>query len=654
MGLLKPEGLGSAVKLDFNFKHILERQNETNKFLLGHLIRLNAIMVCLLFLPIVTYAAGTAEYASDVAPPQINIISPLKNSQVETGTLRIEVTFADVLSGINSDTIHLFVDRMEVTAKAVIEQEDVTGQMANAPWRIGYQPDIALARGKHELRFSVQDLAGNPAELRWNFEVTVGEGRLDIGGSNSLRYDASPVKKTMDTLDLTAQGRYRETDIRLNVTSRVSDYPGTPPDYYYNDYNFYYDDYSLGFYHQQSSLVLGCVNASLDSELLQVGLVMKGGVAEDTLGGSGGEYHWAAFSGESGSSYGIGSPYLYNMTGIGGDWRANSGLLLGGYFVNLGDSAGYDFTGFRGNTPLNSLGLLRFEVIHGFDKTAGSSGNGFTLHLDKSLTNFDWGLDYQILEPEYPDVGSSSIFNSSRRGMQSYGIRTSTTINKKQSLSMDGSISRDNLDNTLPYTITRKNITTMYDYHSESGFRLNTGYQGDFQNKAGDSISENSENNIMIIGIQQSIGVSTLRLNCNYEKTRYPEPGDTYEQLQLISSWTQPIGAYNLTPSLQWSDQKDEDGDWFKSTEARLTWDMKAYPNLPRTTIALFYRINEELDGGERTRINSYGVLPAIYLRIGLRSTLSLVYNYSNWAREGSKSRDGVDTTANLTWKAYF
>jgi hypothetical protein len=646
--------LGSAVKLGFNFKYILERPNETNKFLLGHLIRLNAIMVCLLFLPFVTYAAGTAEYASDVAPPQIKIISPLKNSPVETGTPRIEVSFADVLSGINSDTIHLFVDRMEVTAKVVIEQDDVTGQATDGLWHISYTPGLALSQGKHEVRFSVQDLAGNRADISWSFEVMTGAGEgLSISGVNTLRVDESPVKMTTDTLDLTTLAQYGETDIRLNLTGKITDYPGVESAYTYNGYNFYYDNYSLGFYRQQSSAVFGYVNASLDSELLQIGLTMKGGVVEGTQEKSGNQYHWIIFSGDSGSSYGTGAN-LYQMTGTLGDWKTSSGLLLGGYYVNLDGRRAYNYTGLRGNGFINNMGLLRFEVIHGFDKTAGSTGNGFTLHLDKSLSSFDWGLDYQILEPEYPDVGSSSIFNSSRRGMQSYGIRTNSTINEKQSLSMDGSISRDNLDNTLPYTITRKNITTMYDYHSESGFRLNTGYQGDFQNKAGDSIGENSENNIVIIGIQQSIGVSTLRLNCNYDKTRYPEAGDTYKQLRLISSWTQPVGAYNLTPSLQWSDQKDEDGDWFKSTEARLTWDMKAYSNLPRTTIALFYRINEELDGGERIRINSYGVLPSLYLRIGLRSTLSLVYNYSNWAREGSKSRDGVDTTANLTWKAYF
>jgi hypothetical protein len=619
-----------------------------------HLLRLCAMTGCLLFSPSITWAAGAAEYAADIAPPQITIIAPLKDSQTASGTPRIEVSFGDLISGINSDTIHLFVDRMEVTAKAVIEQEDVTGQNAASPWRISYTPGVALAKGQHEVRFSVRDLAGNLAELSWNFEVTAGGAGLNVGGSNSLRYDASPVKETTDTINLTTQGRYGGADIRLNATGRITDYPGAEPAYYDHGYNLYYDDYSLGFYHRQASAVLGCVNASLNSELLQIGLLMKGGVAGDTLPGPGSQYHWTVFSGQSGSSYGIGSPYLYNMTGADCDWDANSGLRLGGYYVSLGDSAGYDFSGLRANTTLGNLGLFRLEISHGAAKTAAGSGNGLIFHYDKSFTGFDWGLDYKILEPDYPDLGSSASFNSSRRGMQSYGLRTITTINEKQNLSLDSSISRDNLDQTLLYTITRKNITANYDYHPGSGLHFNTGYQGDFKNETGDFHSEDDANNIVMVGLEQSIGASTLRLNYNYQTARYPDPGETYVQTGFSSSWARPVGAYNLTPSLQWSDQKYENGDWSKLTEARLTWDMKAYLDLPRSTVAIYYRINEESEGGKWSRTNSYGLLPSIYLRTGPNSTLSLVYNYANWSREDSKSRAGVDITANLTWKTYF
>lgn len=131
-------------------------------------------IVCLLFLPVTTIAAEPANYVSDIASPRITIISPPKDSLVETGTPLIEVLFAD-FSGINNDTIHLFLDRMEVTPGAIIEREDVTGQDAGSPWRISYTPKVALSKGVHEVRFSVEDLAGNLAELSWSFEVIVGD-----------------------------------------------------------------------------------------------------------------------------------------------------------------------------------------------------------------------------------------------------------------------------------------------------------------------------------------------------------------------------------------------------------------------------------------------------------------------------------------------
>lgn len=615
------------------------------------IIRLGVITVCSLFLPATGSAAGPAGFSSDITPPRITIVAPRKDSQTDTGAPRIEVSFSDILSGINPDTIHLFVDRMEVTAKAVIEQEDVTGQAPGSPWRITYSPEPALSRGKHEIRFSVQDLAGNLAEFSWSFEVMVGEGGLRIGGSNSLRVDRSPVKMITDALTLTAQGQYRQTDVRLNATGKITDYPGTDPDYDYEDYNFYYDDYSLGFYHRQASAVFGYVNASLDSELLQIGLQMygNGGVVSNTADGAGGQYHWTVFSGDSGSSYGTGSD-VYRMSGLGGDWRAGSGLTLGGYYVDLGGDEGYNFTGIRGNIFLGGLGLLRFEAIRGLSETDERSGNGWALHLDKSLAGCDLGLDYTLSEPEYPDIGSFPLFTSTDRGLQTYGLRAFTAINQFHSFSFDSYFSRDNLDHSQTATETRRNISVGYNYRPDSGFSLNANYQGDFKNKAANS----EQDNVFILGVQQKIGVSQLKVTCTLDAARAPAPGDTYDQINLLSSWTCPAGAYNLTPSLLWSNQKSEDGSYSKSVEVRLTLDRKLYSDLPRSSVAFFYRVSDELDDDEQTRVTSYGVLPYLYFKTGPNSILTLVYDYSDWTREMSEDTEGVDTVISLTWKVEF
>jgi hypothetical protein len=632
----------------------LDRLNVILQSVVIQLIRLIAITVCMLYLTVITWAAGSANYAADITPPKITAVSPLKDSQVEIGTPRIEVSFSDILSGINRDTIHLFMDRMEVTAKAVIEQEDVTGQAIGSPWNISYTPDAALPKGRHEVRFSVQDMAGNLATLGWSFGVTVGgSGGLSINGSNSLRVDVSPVKETTDILDLAIQGQCRETDIRLNLTGRITDYPGTDPVYNYDGYNFYYDDYSLGFYCRQSSAVLGYVNASLNSELLQLGLTLKGGVASDTLNYSDGQYHWTVFYGDSGSTYGT-DANVYHMSGAAGEWSANSGLTLGGYYVGLSGSEGYNFTGLRGNTSLGGLGLFRFEVIHGLVKNDDNSGDGWAIHWDKSLAGCDLGLDYTMSEPEYPDIGSSSLFTSERRGLRSYGVRSAITINEKQSFTLDGSISRDNLDHTLAYTVTRQNITAGYDYRLNTNLSFDVNYQGDFKHSEGNSYHKEREDHVLILGMQQSMGVSILKLTCTLDTAHYPDPRDTYDQVQLLSSWACPVGAYSITPSLQWSNEKIADGDFSKWVEARLTWDRKIYSDLSRSSIAFFCRVSDELNDDEQTRVTKFGVLPTLYIKIGPKSTLTLVYDYSDWTRESKEDQDGVDTTISLTWEITF
>jgi hypothetical protein len=632
----------------------LARLKAILQLIVMQLIRLcTSALIGLLFFPAIALAAGSANLASDLAPPKITVVAPLQNSKIATGTPRIEVSFSDLLSGINRDTIHLFIDRIEVTAEAVIEQDDPTGQDAASPWRITYTPKVALSKGKHKVRLSVEDLAGNRAELAWSFEVTVGTGGgISISGSNTLRIDDSPVKKITDTLDFTTQGEYRETAVRLNVRGQITDYPETDPDYSYNGYNFTYDDYSLGLYHDQASAVFGYVNASLDSELLQIGLRMygNGGVVSNTFNGAGGQYQWTVFSGDSGSSYGTDSN-AYRMTGAGGEWRGDSGITLGGYYVSLNGSKAYNFTGFRGNTYIKQLGLLRFEVIHGALETNDTSGSGWALHWDQSLMGWNLGLDYTESEAEYPKYGSASRFASPNDGgLRSYEIRISADINEFHSLSFDGYFSRDNLDHSRTATETRQNIGAGYSYRIKSNFSLNADYQGDFKNEA-----ENSKKDqILILGMQQKMGLSQLKVTCTLNAVRYPKPNNTYDRIQLLSSWTYPVGAYNLTPSLQWSDQKYDDGDWSKAVEGRLTLARRFDSDLARSNIALFCRISDDLDRGEQTKLTKFGILPSLYLKTGPHSTLTLVYDYEPWAKEGSENDNGVDKTINLTWKVTF
>ena len=222
-------------------KNVLKRKIPEIRLTVIRFIQLGIISAISVMLAApVILAAGP-----DITPPAIIIISPLKDSQVESGKPLIEVSYSDV-SGINEETVHLFVDRMEVTVKAITEQEDVTGQAVDSSWHITYTPEAALAKGRHEVRLSVEDKAGNRAELSWNFEVTAGGGGAGYltSGDNTLRIDESPIEEMTDNFNITSQGRLWETDIRLNAGIRTTNYPGDETDYTYHEYNYNYTEHN--------------------------------------------------------------------------------------------------------------------------------------------------------------------------------------------------------------------------------------------------------------------------------------------------------------------------------------------------------------------------------------------------------------------------
>jgi hypothetical protein len=113
-----------------------------------------------------------------------------------------------------------------------------------------------------------------------------------------------------------------------------------------------------------------------------------------------------------------------------------------------------------------------------------------------------------------------------------------------------------------------------------------------------------------------------------------------------------PLAPY-YSPSLQWIDQKFEDGDYSKSVEARLTLDRKFYSDLSRSSIALLYLVSDELDSSGQTKETDIGILHSIYLMTGPNSTLTLVYEYWDWDKKLT-DEDGVNTIIILTWKVIF
>lgn len=619
---------------------------------MSNLIRLTIWPVIFLIIPPVpAWGAGAANYASDLIPPQITVISPLQDSVIDTGTPKIEVSFADTGSDIDEKTIRLVLDRLDVTGRSLIERIDVTGQAINSPRKISYRPSTSLTRGVHTVNFSVRDLAGNLAELRWRFEVKgAGQGGFRIGGSNTYQIDVTPIYKNTDSWDLTAQGQLQDTGIQLNLLGRVTDYPDTTPAFSFDDYNFYCDKYSLGFYREKFALVMGYATASISSELLQVGLEVKGGVAGDTVDLPGGQYSWSAFSGQTGSSYGVGMN-VYNITGFSGEWRSESGWELEGYYVGIEDADGYNYGGIKGNMLLGDSILFRYEFIHGYSRADDRSGNGMALHFDTSLASTSLGFDCFMLQPDYPDPGSASSLILTGGGRQRYTARSVTAIASGQSINFDASIALNNPEEDFT---TRNNINIGYNVSSNPGLSFNSSYQGDFQFSGGNSsANEDQSSNRILLNLKKKFAESTLDTSLSFGKTRQPELSDSSDQIQLFGAWTKPAGIYNLTPSAQWTQQYTLNGIYSSSIDIRLTLDRQFHPDLARSKVALYYLKSEDGDTNPPFLTN-IGLEATVYMMLWHDSTLFFTCNYAKWIREGLDYSDGWNTSFRLSWRMIF
>jgi hypothetical protein len=606
------------------------------------------ISIFFVILPIPVWGAESNKYASDLIPPQITAISPLPDGVIDTAMPKIEVTFADTGSDIDENTIHLVLDRIDVTGRSVIERIDVTGQASNSPRKITYRPAISLTQGVHQLSFNVRDLAGNLAEFHWRFEVkAAAQGGFRIGGSNTYQFDATPILKNTDSWELNAQGQYGETGIQLRLLGRVTDYPDITPNFSYDGYNFYYDKYSLGLYRPNFSLVMGCATASLSSELLQIGVEVKGGVAGGTVDLPAGQYSWSAFSGKTGSSYGM-SLNAYDITGFSGEWRSASGWGLGGYYAGIEDADGYSYGGIKGNMLLGGSILFRYELVQGYSRADGRSGNGMALHLDTSLASTAIGFDYFGLQPDYPEPGSASALILTGGGMQRYAVHSVTAVNSGQNINVDASVAVNNPEGDFT---TRNNLSIGYNLTPNPDFNFSSNYQGDFQYNNG--ILNNRMDRILL-SLRKTLEHSWFETSLSFGETRQPELSASSDQIQAFGAWTKPIGEYNLTPSVQWTHQYILNGIPSSAIDTRVTLDRQFHPELTRSKIALYYRKREDWNTSLpfQTKI---GLETTVYMMLWHDSTLFLTGGYEKWINQKPGYTDeGWNMSFSLSWKMVF
>lgn len=590
--------------------------------------------------------------ASDIFPPAITIISPAKGEVVTTGTPFIEVAFDDPGSGIDETTIHLAIDRADVTSWATVSQEGVV-----------YRPSVPLARGIHEVYLGVRDNAGNLAEVRWSFEVKPFFGGMQVGGRNTLRIEWYPISKVTDSTELTVQARVADSDVRLRLLGRGTDYPGGVPLFSYDRYNVYLDKYSLEVRHGTWSAAAGYAAVPIESEMFQMSREVRGGVVSTTVRVPSGQHDLSAFYGKVITSGGLGLR-VYDMAGVTEHWKAKSGLVLGGTYLSIGGADGYYMFGASGQARVGGRASLGFEAVYGASKDGDEAGSGVAAHFDVPFASSSLGLDLAMIQAGYPLPGTPASLSPQRGGVLRYGLRAVAKIPAKGVLNVNAALTRDNLDGTAPYTLNRANLAVAYHYPLAAGWNVRASYQGELKQsddqprRTVDSVSGTAS-----VGASGQISLGTagrLSIQGTYSAGSSEDrvSGKASRVTGISASCSAPVGSWSLSGGLDMSRKEAvDDGTRTDSAAAKVTASGQIVPKVLQGTLTLFRTASDsfkEPSAAPVQRKTETGLETTLRLAVGKSSTVAVVFKNSWWTQEDAAFKEGQNRTLNLEWVLAF
>ena len=118
-------------------------------------------------------------FSIDTAAPAIIDHAPLNSTNTDNRTPTLRVNYVDVYAGINTSTITLVFDGIDITANATINENRTT-----------FAPQNPLSSATHAAVLRVTDLAGNQRILNWTFGVAANESEarnaIELGINSSL------------------------------------------------------------------------------------------------------------------------------------------------------------------------------------------------------------------------------------------------------------------------------------------------------------------------------------------------------------------------------------------------------------------------------------------------------------------------------------
>lgn len=96
----------------------------------------------------------------DLTPPQISGLAPSVEQYTECDSLALRASYSDNRSGVNTASVNLSVDAVDVTALSTPSVDSIV-----------YSP-ASMASGLHDATLTVADLSGNSTSSSWQFNIS--------------------------------------------------------------------------------------------------------------------------------------------------------------------------------------------------------------------------------------------------------------------------------------------------------------------------------------------------------------------------------------------------------------------------------------------------------------------------------------------------
>ena len=135
---------------------------------------------------------------TDTTSPTISNLTPADGSTIDDLQPIISATFSDETSGIDTTSIHLTFDGLDVTTESAVTEAS-----------IGFIPTTALADGNHTVQLQVADQAGNLAMAQATFTIPPLTVTITSPANSSI-FTTSPIRVTgtinRNTVTVTVNG----------------------------------------------------------------------------------------------------------------------------------------------------------------------------------------------------------------------------------------------------------------------------------------------------------------------------------------------------------------------------------------------------------------------------------------------------------------